>query len=219
MELTTIFVTVALAHFLALLSPGPDFVLVVKSAIRHPARVAAGVAVGIATGNALYIALCLAGVGALLSRSTGLMLVLKIGGGLFLAWLGWMALRARKSDYAALAALAAQEGGARPAASPGFWRECVVGFASALLNPKNLLFYLSLFSLVLNSEVALVFKLALGGWMTAVVLVWDLFIILVLSHPPVRAWFSRAAYYIDKFTGLVLGAVGGKIVHGAISQP
>ncbi|TXX97145.1 lysine transporter LysE, partial [Vibrio mimicus] len=33
--LTSIFVTVAIAHFLALLSPGPDFVLVVKSAIRN----------------------------------------------------------------------------------------------------------------------------------------------------------------------------------------
>ena len=34
-NLLGIFITVALAHFLALLSPGPDFVLVVKSAIKN----------------------------------------------------------------------------------------------------------------------------------------------------------------------------------------
>ncbi len=38
------FVTVAIAHFLALLSPGPDFVLVVKSAIKNSGNRAVGVA-------------------------------------------------------------------------------------------------------------------------------------------------------------------------------
>ena len=54
-----IFLTVAIAHFLALLSPGPDFVLVVKSAIRNEGKNAIGVALGIASANALYIGLCL----------------------------------------------------------------------------------------------------------------------------------------------------------------
>ena len=33
-SLISIFISVAAAHFLALLSPGPDFVLVVKSALK-----------------------------------------------------------------------------------------------------------------------------------------------------------------------------------------
>ena len=66
-NLMMMFMTVALAHFLALLSPGPDFVLVVKSAIRNDRSKAIGVAAGISTANALYIALCLIGVGALLA--------------------------------------------------------------------------------------------------------------------------------------------------------
>ena len=58
----------AIAHFLALLSPGPDFVLVVKSAIRNKDRNAIGVALGIAIANAVYIGLCLIGVGSILSQ-------------------------------------------------------------------------------------------------------------------------------------------------------
>lgn len=219
MDQTTIFVTVALAHFLALLSPGPDFLLVVKSAVKNRAGIAVGVAAGIATANALYIALCLVGVGAILSRSTAWMWGLKMAGGLFLLYLGVMALRARKSDYRFLEH--------QPAAGPNahglavgssFWREFLVGFASGILNPKNLLFYLSLFSLVLHDGVDMGFKLALGVWMTTVVLVWDVFIVVALSHGTVRSFFNRSAYYIDKATGAVLGAVGAKIVHSAASQ-
>ena len=45
------FLIIAGAHFLALLSPGPDFFLIVRSAVVNGARVASGVCVGIALAN------------------------------------------------------------------------------------------------------------------------------------------------------------------------
>ncbi|WP_197408066.1 LysE family transporter [Lampropedia cohaerens] len=216
-----IFAAVALAHFLALLSPGPDFVMIVKSAVRHSARVAIGVAAGIAAANAVYIGLCLAGVATLLSQSAGLLMLVRIAGGLFLIWLGLCALRARKSDYAALLARAGE--GALDAADPAdcrraFWHEFAAGFASGILNPKNLLFYLSLFSLVLTADVGLAFKMLLVIWMTAVVFLWEAAIVLLLTRGAVRAWFDRSIYYLDKATGMLLGTIGIKVVHGAASQ-
>ena len=47
--------TVIVAHLLALISPGPDFLLVVRSAIRNTRRKALGVALGIAFANGFYI--------------------------------------------------------------------------------------------------------------------------------------------------------------------
>ncbi|EAB8791395.1 lysine transporter LysE, partial [Salmonella enterica subsp. enterica] len=44
-----IFFAVALAHFIALISPGPDFLLIIKSTLRNSRRVAFGVVSGIAT--------------------------------------------------------------------------------------------------------------------------------------------------------------------------
>ncbi|WP_277422653.1 LysE family translocator [Photobacterium sanguinicancri] len=95
-NLLGIFVTVAVAHFLALLSPGPDFVIVVKSAIRNSGKNALGVALGIATANAVYIGLCLIGVGSILAASVPIMITLKVIGGLFLIYLAVQAIRARK---------------------------------------------------------------------------------------------------------------------------
>ncbi len=51
----------ALAHGFALLSPGPDFMLIVSHGIRHRLRGSAFICLGIAAGNAAYIALAIAG--------------------------------------------------------------------------------------------------------------------------------------------------------------
>ena len=91
-NLLSIFITVGIAHFLALLSPGPDFVLIVKSAIKNDSKDAIGVALGITIANAVYISLCLIGIGSILAASALLMIILKIIGGLFLIYLAVQAL-------------------------------------------------------------------------------------------------------------------------------
>lgn len=210
-----IFVTVAVAHFLALLSPGPDFVLVVKSAIKNEGKNAIGVALGIASANALYIGLCLIGVGSILAASVTLMIVLKVIGGLFLIYLAVQALRAKKSDYRNIDLVDTTDIGS---SKTTFLNEMVTGFMSGILNPKNLLFYLSLFTVVLTPEVGFAFKLGLGIWMTAIVFLWDLSIIFLLSRPKVRSQFTKAAYYIDKVTGAILGLIGFAIVKSALTK-
>ncbi|TMX31344.1 lysine transporter LysE [Vibrio rotiferianus] len=211
-SLIGIFATVAIAHFLALLSPGPDFVLVVKSAIRNNSKNALGVAAGIALANAVYIALCLVGVGSILAASVPIMIALKIIGGLFLTYLAFQALKARKSSYEHLE----EELDTEPTQSNSFVYELITGFMSGILNPKNLLFYLSLFTVVLTKEVSFSFKLGLGIWMTLIVFIWDAAIIYLLSTHTVRSRFTKAAYYIDKVTGAILGFIGISIVKSAI---
>ncbi len=214
-NLLGIFVTVAIAHFLALLSPGPDFVLVVKSAIRNEGKNAIGVALGIASANALYIGLCLIGVGSILAASVTVMIVLKVIGGLFLIYLAVQALRASKSSYKNLDMADHTHSNTVKAT---FFKEFITGFMSGILNPKNLLFYLSLFTVVLTPEVGFAFKICLGIWMTAIVFLWDLSIIFLLSTPKVRSKFTKLAYYIDKVTGAILGLIGFAIVKSALTK-
>ena len=214
-NLTSIFITVALAHFLALLSPGPDFILVVKSAIRNKSKSAIGVAFGIALANAVYIGLCLIGVGSILAASIPIMITLKIIGGLFLIYLAYQALKARKSSYENLDAF--ENIGSRDRLN-SFWLEFITGFMSGILNPKNLLFYLSLFTVVLTNDVSFSFKLGLGIWMTAVVFLWDAAIIFLLSTQQIRKRFTKIAFYIDKVTGVLLGLIGITIVKSAIAR-
>lgn len=214
LSLWGIFVTVAIAHFLALLSPGPDFVLIVKSAIRNGNKKSIAIAVGISVANALYISLCLIGVGSILAKSATVLVTLKIMGGLFLIYLGIQALLAKKDSYKKIALA---ETNNRQLESTWI-SEFITGFMSGVLNPKNLLFYLSLFTVVLTKEISLSFKITLGIWMTMVVLFWDIAIIYLLSTSRVQRKFTKIAYYLDKLTGAVLGMIGFTIVKSAISK-
>ncbi|WP_267903009.1 LysE family transporter [Nitrincola iocasae] len=94
-----------------------------------------------------------------------------------------------------------------------FSKEFVTGFLSGILNPKNLLFYLSLFTVALTPDISLQFKMILGTWMTAIVFLWDVTIIYFLSKNSVRKKFTKMAFYIDKITGFILGAIGFSIVN------
>lgn len=205
--------TVVLAHFFALLSPGPDFLLVVKSGIRNKKNNAIGIALGIASANAVYILLCIIGVGEILSRSFILMKVLRISGGLFLTYIAFMALKAKKSNYSFIN---------KPIDNNkkriSFLREYLTGFISGITNPKNLIFYLSLFSLVLTESINLSIKIALGTWMAFLVFMWDAFIIFILSKDTIKKMFSKIAFYVDKVAGTILGFIGLKLIKTSVFE-
>ena len=201
------FLIVAGAHFLALLSPGPDFFLIVRSAIVNGARTASGVCVGIALANGIYIGLAISGV-ALMQTSSFLFAALKWGGCAYLAWLGWRFLTVRGDAIVPLA-----ETQAAKTVEPGaWWRECRTGFLSGILNPKNSLFYASLFSLGFGRETALDVRLAYGTWMFTVVLLWDLGIARAVGHPPIVRRFMAHIRKIERATGVVLLGLAAGIV-------
>ncbi|WP_407935875.1 LysE family translocator [Cupriavidus necator] len=194
------FAMVAGAHALALLSPGPDFFLVVRSALLHGPRRASGVCLGIALGNGVFIGLALAGFAAMRDYPP-LFAALQWAGCAYLAWLGWRLLRA--SGELSLP----QTDAASPAAPASWLAQIASGFLSAVLNPKNGLFYASLFSVLAASRTPPAVQLAYGAWMFAVVLGWDLLVAYGIGHPAVAARFGRvgrSVRWVERLTGAIL---------------
>jgi len=203
------FLIIVGAHFLALLSPGPDFFLVVRSAIVNGVRTASGVCMGIALANGVYIGLAISGV-AVLQEAAGLFALLKWGGCAYLAWLGWRFLGlGRKAG--AMADVQLDPQGCRGARSGSWWKECRVGFLSGILNPKNSLFYASLFSLGFGPETSVAIQLAYGVWMFLAVLLWDLCIARAAGHPRVVRRFMAHVRKIERITGAVLLTIAAGI--------
>jgi len=182
----------------------PDFFLIVRSALVHGTRVASGVCVGIALANGFYIALAISGV-ALLQEVSGLMSALTWGGCAYLAWLGWRFLTVRGEM-----SRPSEQG--RAAAPGSWWKECRVGLLSGLLNPKNSLFYASLFSLGFGPSTPMAVQLAYGTWMFAVVLLWDLGIARAAGHPPVVKRFMAHVRKVERATGVILLSLAAGIV-------
>ena len=204
------FLVIAGVHFLALLSPGPDFFFIVRSALINGARVASGVCVGIALANGVYIALAIGGV-AVLQQLAGLFALMKWAGCAYLAWLGWRFLNVRGTAPASVEHVA-ETGHAAHAARADWWRELRTGFLSGILNPKNSLFYASLFSLGFERGTSFGVQLGYGVWMFSAVLFWDLCIARAAGHPPIVRRFMAHVRKVERVTGIVLLGIAAGIV-------
>ena len=196
------FPALALAHFVALLSPGPDFFLILGHAVRRRFKGSALICVGIATGNSLYITLAVAGWSGL-KDSPLLYRAVEVAGAAFLAWMA--VLLFRSSRQAAHLHIAE-----RTALSPG--AQYIAGLTSALLNPKNALFYLTLMTGLLGAESTLAQQTAAGVWMTLVVLGWDLALVAVISRPRAQRVLQRNIPRIESLSSMVLMGIALYIV-------
>ncbi len=93
MQELSVLLTLAAVFAVALVSPGPDVALVVRTSLHQGRRAGLASALGLACGILLHTTLVLTGVSLLLSRTPVLFAILQALGALYLAWLGVGALR------------------------------------------------------------------------------------------------------------------------------
>ena len=185
------FPALALAHFVALLSPGPDFFLLVGYAVRYRMRGSTGLCVGIAVGNGLYILLAIIGWG-ILRQLPLLFTIIELLGALYLLWIGSLLIRSRPQTLT---------GADARSTCPGFGKQLLLGLGSSLLNPKNALFYLALMTALLGPSVTLLQQTMSGIWMTSVVLCWDLLIVMFIGLPQIQRRLTRGILWVERIAG------------------
>lgn len=194
------FPALALAHFMALLSPGPDFFLIIGHAARHRLKGSAFICMGIAAGNAVYISLAILGWTGL-KESPGLYRLVELSGAVYLLW---MALKLWQSSRRT--AGGEIQTGAEPRAMPPP-SQLAAGLASALLNPKNAVFYLALMTVIIGPGATLLQQAAAGTWMALLVLGWDLLVAGCMAHPSVQGRVRKKIPLIEKIAALVLAGL------------
>lgn len=196
------FLLIAAAHFLALLSPGPDFFLVARSSVASGWRVASGVCLGIALANGVFIVVAFAGFSALRPGSV-LFISLQLAGCLYLFYLGGSFLRhAGGSSLQVIPSGSTQRSASAAAAS--WLRALGMGFVSGILNPKNALFYASLAAMLTGAHANTGWKVIYGIWMFSVVLLWDLLVAVLIGNRMVLRRFSNVLPWLERISGVVL---------------
>lgn len=199
------FLIIAAAHFLALLSPGPDFFLVARTSLAVSWRVASGACLGIALANGAFIVAAFAGVSVLQPDSV-LFMLLQLAGCGYLLYLGVLFIRHAGGSTLELDP-------ATPAPASSWMRAFGMGFVSGILNPKNALFYASLAAMLSGPYASVGWKLVYGVWMFSVVLLWDVLVAVVIGNRRVRRRFARALPWLERASGvmlvvLALGVIG-----------
>ena len=196
------FALLAVSHFVALLSPGPDFFLLIGYAIRYRLRGSTGLCVGIALGNAVYIVLALIGWSAF-KQMPALFTLIELLGAAYLLWIGSQLMRSQPQTLAL---------DATASGCPSFTRQILLGLASALLNPKNALFYLALMTSMLGPDVTRAQQLFSSAWMIMIVLIWDLLLASAIGLSAVQRRLRAGIHYIERTAGVILAGFGAWIL-------
>ncbi|AUG99388.1 lysine transporter LysE [Prodigiosinella confusarubida] len=194
---------VATIATLGMLSPGPDFFLVIKNAARYPRLAAIVTALGVICGVATHMAYCVAGLAVVITTTPWLFDLLKYAGAIYLIWIGIQALISHGGSKMDLTQLTPQ----RVSLKKAFLQ----GYLCNLLNPKATLFFLSVFTQVLSLNSSMGEKLWYAAiiWILAVIW-WPLLVILIQSEP-VRYGLAKAQKVVDKVLGGILITLGIKV--------
>lgn len=195
-------------HLLACMSPGPDFVLVSQQALNRGRAAGVLTALGIAAGFGVHIVYSVLGLVTLAAQSAPLLTAVKIGGGLYLIYIGFKGLRAKAEGETV--EIRAGKSAAEPV-SKIVWR----GVLCNVLNPKAVVYMLSLFTVVLSPDTPMWQMAAYGAWMTLLLFVWFALVALMLSLPAVSRRFQKAGYWIDRICGGALALLGVKVMSGS----
>lgn len=205
------FIQLFLVGLLAAISPGPDFLLVTRLSLGRGRLGGVMAALGVGAGLGVHLAYTLCGAVLLLERQPALFTVVQAAGAGYLIWLGGGALkaawRAWRQGGSRLALDAAEERSGRGLAA--CFRD---GFVCNALNPKAVLFFLSVFSQFLTPGDSTGRQAAMGLTVILAVTAWFVFLSLVVGGRTFRRLFERFGGLADGLFGALLNYFGVRIL-------
>lgn len=205
MTYTLTLTAIAAANVLAVMSPGPAFLLVSRAAAARSRGHGVATGLGVAAAATLWAVAAAFGVSLLMTRLTTLYGTLQLLGGIYLIWLGLRAWRpspqAEDTPDAPL-----------PGPPTRLSRAALTGFLLSLTNPKIMIFYGSIFVTLLPVDTPLWVRLAALAIVAVQESLWYALVSCVLSHHRVRAGYQRIRHRLDQVLGAVFIAFGARVV-------
>jgi RhtB (resistance to homoserine/threonine) family protein len=194
----------------ALISPGPDFMMVSSLALSRGRATGCWAAAGIVTGILFFTSLCLWGLGLIFEQHPLLTVGVKIGGGAYLTYLGIVLLRAAR----------------QAAGVPTDDQACCValpkghayrtGLMTSLTNPKGMAFFASVFAMAIRSDTASSTKAVTALGCALMAALWFMLVATLLAHPTLRTRLRKAKNGIDTAVGLILVLFGLHLALGTL---
>ena len=191
----SIFLTVAILHFFAVASPGPDFILVTRQCMRYGRKVALWTSLGIALGILFHVALSLTGLTILIQNEPLIFGYLKLAASFYIGYLGLVSLFSRSSIN--LDNNFSNEISKKV-------KSVSTGFLTNVLNPKAFIFFITVFTLVIDIDTTKVIKIFLGIYMSIATFIWFSFISILITNKNAINRFKKSIPLVERFTGLLL---------------
>ncbi len=190
------FLIVALVHFLAVASPGPDFIMITRNSLIYSKKTAIYSALGLAFGILVHIAYSLAGLALIISKSIVLFSIIKFIGAGYLAYIGYKSLTAKREPEVVLDKTKQKDLSRMSALK--------MGFITNATNPKATLFFLSLFTVIISPSTPTWIKGLYGLEMAVATFIWFAFVATLFSSGFIKKRVKGIQFWAEKFIGVIL---------------
>ncbi|MBT0727543.1 threonine export protein RhtC [Rosenbergiella australiborealis] len=198
----TLFLTVALVQIVALASPGPDFFFISQTAASQSRRDAFKGVMGITLAVAIWAAVALLGLNILLKKMAWLHQLILWAGGAYLTWMGIQMLRSACQTRTS----SSEQTTVVPTSRKK--NTFIRGLLTNLSNPKAIIYFGSIFSLIVGNDVSNVTRTAIFILIVAETLIWFSLVATLFSLPWMKAKYQQLAKWIDGVAGTLFVAFG-----------
>ncbi|HHP0448240.1 LysE family translocator [Vibrio harveyi] len=201
MNLDTLLAFGGIVFFLAII-PGPNALLILFTALTQSRRFAIANILGVALGFMIHAFVSAKGLSLLLSQSALAFNILKWMGVAYLVWLGINNLKSglKLADQKLKLDRKVEEQTLKQA--------FVKGLLTNLLNPKIVLFYLSIFPQFVQPEHILEQSMTLGALQAGIVASWYLFVIFFATKLKVLLTSSKTSKWLNYVSGALFISFG-----------
>ncbi len=189
-------------------SPGPSFLMVARTAASFGRKSGLSAALGMGLGALIFAIASLLGLNAIFEAVPVLYLVLKLVGGLYLAYLGFCIFKGAIRPLEASAALSCDSG-------RGHSYQLLLGLTTQISNPKTAVIYASVFATFLPAAPSMEFNALVAFLAFAIESGWYAIVAMVLSSERPRARYLQFKKRIDRSAGAILGALGIRLATSA----
>lgn len=197
------FLAVIIIHLLAVMSPGPDFIMISRNSLVYSKKIGIYSSVGLAFGILTHVTYSLIGIGLIISKSILLFSVLKFIGAGYLIYIGYKSLKSKPKQIKVLEMETQKDISILSAIK--------IGFLTNVFNPKATLFFFALFTQVISPQTPKIIQILYGLEMSIMTFLWFSFVAIILSNKFIKNKFSFAHHYFERAFGVILIALGIKV--------
>ena len=200
------FLMISIVHLLAVMSPGPDFAIVIRQSIRFGRKTAIITSLGIGAGIAIHVSYTLLGIGFIITQSKPVFVSVQIIGALYLTYLG-MKLLLNKTN------LDVQEEQLESISEDTrhHQKAFLLGFLTNLLNPKAALFFLAIFTTIVSINTPLAVQSVYGIWIVLSTMLWFSLVSFLFTQKRIRSKFIRYSVVFERIMGIILLAFAARL--------
>ena len=183
---------------LAVISPGADFAMVTRNSYLHGRFSGLLSALGISLGVQVHVIYTMLGVGLLISHSPTLFVIVKIIGSAYLIYIGFMTVKSvlQKNEIT------------QEKSHLSGWVSFRMGFYTNALNPKTMLFVLSVFTQFVSQDTEFFVLVGYGVFMSLLHLVWFGIIAVFFSNSMLRNLMLNHQRSVNNVLGSILIFLG-----------